>query len=214
MPRSPTRLSTLPSPPTAPAHDRVLGTDCSNECSFNCVLGTDCSNRGVGVSAAVLSVGSNMGDRVGYLGGCVMELGAAVRAVSGVYETKPWGGVAQGEFLNAIVLVDDPGADAWEWLWRGQRCEAAARRTRDVRWGPRTLDVDVIDVEQNLLDDPRLILPHPRAHERAFVLVPWLEVAPEAMLPGHGPVAELVARLPVAQRRTVRRRDDLRLGSR
>jgi 2-amino-4-hydroxy-6-hydroxymethyldihydropteridine diphosphokinase len=162
----------------------------------------------------VLSVGSNVGDRVGYLRGCVTELGAAVRAVSGVYETKPWGGVEQGEFLNAIVLVDDPGADAWEWLRRGQRCEAAARRTRNVRWGPRTLDVDVIDVEQNLLDDPRLILPHPRAHERAFVLVPWLEVAPDAMLAGHGPVAELVAELPAAQRRTVRRRDDLGLGSR
>jgi 2-amino-4-hydroxy-6-hydroxymethyldihydropteridine diphosphokinase len=159
----------------------------------------------------VLSVGSNVGDRVGYLRGCVAELAGAVRAVSGVYETAPWGGVAQGEFLNAIVLVDDPDADALEWLRRGQRCEAAAGRTRERRWGPRTLDVDVIDVEQIRQDDPRLTLPHPRAHERAFVLVPWLDVALDAVLAGHGRVATLVTALSAAQRRTVRRCDDLTL---
>jgi 2-amino-4-hydroxy-6-hydroxymethyldihydropteridine diphosphokinase len=119
--------------------------------------------------------------------------------------------VAQGEFLNAILLVDDPDADALEWLRRGQRCEAAAGRTRERRWGPRTLDVDVIDVEQIRRDDPRLTLPHPRAHERAFVLVPWLDVAPDAVLAGHGRVATLAAALPAAQRRTVRRCDDLTL---
>jgi 2-amino-4-hydroxy-6-hydroxymethyldihydropteridine diphosphokinase len=109
------------------------------------------------------------------------------------------------------VLVDDPDADEWEWLRRGQRCEAAAGRTRERRWGPRTLDVDVIDVEQIRRDDPRLTLPHPRAHERAFVLVPWLDVAPDAVLTGHGRVAELVAALPATQRQTVRRCDDLTL---
>jgi 2-amino-4-hydroxy-6-hydroxymethyldihydropteridine diphosphokinase len=112
-----------------------------------------------------------------------------------------------------VLLVDDPEADAWEWLRRGQCCEAAAQRTRDIRWGPRTLDVDVIDVEQIHQNDPRLTLPHPRAHERAFVLVPWLDVAPDAVLSGHGPVAELVAALPVAQRHSVRRRDDVTLRS-
>ncbi|MGH3799805.1 MAG: 2-amino-4-hydroxy-6-hydroxymethyldihydropteridine diphosphokinase [Pseudonocardiaceae bacterium] len=165
------------------------------------------------MSAAVLSIGSNVGDRVGYLRGCVALLGDAVRAVSPVYSTAPWGGVEQGEFLNAILLVDDPEVDAPEWLRRGQRCEAAAGRTRELRWGPRTLDVDVIDVERIRWDDPHLTLPHPRAHQRAFVLVPWLDVQPGAVLAGHGTVAELVAALPIAERRGVRRRDDLELRS-
>lgn len=160
----------------------------------------------------MLSIGSNVGDRLGYLSGCVVRLGNAVRAVSPVYATLPWGGVRQDDFLNAIVLVEDPDADPPEWLRRAQRCEAAAHRTRHLRWGPRTLDVDVIDVEQTRWADPQLTLPHPRAHQRAFVLVPWLDVAPGAVLTGHGPVAELVAALPAAQRRSVHRRDDLTLG--
>jgi 2-amino-4-hydroxy-6-hydroxymethyldihydropteridine diphosphokinase len=163
------------------------------------------------VSRAVLSIGSNVGDRLGYLRGCVAQLGAAVHAVSAVYATQPWGGVPQDGFLNAVLLVDDPDAGAQDWLRRAQSCEAAAQRTRTVRWGPRTLDVDVIDVDQTRRDDPQLTLPHPRAHERAFVLVPWLEVAADAVLPGHGPVADLVAALPAEQRRGVQRRDDLTL---
>jgi 2-amino-4-hydroxy-6-hydroxymethyldihydropteridine diphosphokinase len=169
------------------------------------------------VSGAVLSIGSNVGDRLGYLRGCVVLLGNAVRAASPVYSTVPWGvvpeGGPQGDFLNAVLLVEDRDADPQEWLRRGQCCEAAAQRTRHVRWGPRTLDVDVIDVEQTRRDDPRLTLPHPRAHQRAFVLVPWLDVAPHAVLVGRGTVAELVAALPAAERRSVRRRDDLTLGS-
>lgn len=163
------------------------------------------------MSAAVLSIGSNVGDRLEYLRGCVALLGAAVRAVSPVYSTVPWGGVSQDDFLNAVLLVADRNTDALEWLHRGQCCEAAARRTRGLRWGPRTLDVDVIDVQGIRRDDPRLTLPHPRAHQRAFVLVPWLDVAPRAVLAGRGTVAELVAALPAVQRRGVRRRDDLRL---
>ena len=159
----------------------------------------------------MLSIGSNVGDRLGYLRGCVELLGEAVRKVSGVYVTEPWGGVQQDEFLNAVLLVDDPEADAPEWLRRGQSCERAAHRARTVRWGPRTLDVDVIDVDQTRRDDPHLALPHPRAHQRAFVLVPWLDVAPDAVLAGHGAVAELVAALPAAQRRSVQRRPDLTL---
>lgn len=165
------------------------------------------------MSAAVLSIGSNVGDRWGYLCGCVATLGDAVRAASPVYATEPWGvveaDVAPYEFLNAILLVEDMAADAQEWLRRGQSCEVAAERTRGVRWGPRTLDVDVIDVESTRRQDPRLTLPHPRAHQRAFVLVPWLDVAPDAVLAGHGRVADLVAALPAAERRSVRRRDDL-----
>lgn len=160
----------------------------------------------------MLSIGSNVGDRLGHLRGCVVLLGDAVLAASPVYSTAPWGGVRQDDFLNAVLLVEDPDADAQEWLRRGRCCEAAARRTRNVRWGPRTLDVDVIDVEQTRRDDPRLTLPHPRAHQRAFVLVPWLDVAPGAVLAGRGTVAELVAALPAAERWSVRRRDDLTLG--
>lgn len=166
------------------------------------------------MSRAVLSIGSNLGDRLGYLRGCLAQLGTAVRAVSPVYETAPWGGVPQRSFLNAVLVVDDPDADAWEWLRRARCCEAAAQRTRTQRWGPRTLDVDIIDVADGApiqQDDPQLTLPHPRAHQRAFVLVPWLDVAPDAVLVGHGPVAELVAALPATQRRGVRRRDELTL---
>jgi 2-amino-4-hydroxy-6-hydroxymethyldihydropteridine diphosphokinase len=126
------------------------------------------------------------------------------------------GGVPQDDFLNAIVLVEDPAidaADAQEWLRRGQCCEAAAGRTRQLRWGPRTLDVDVIDVDGARQDDPRLTLPHPRAHQRAFVLVPWLDVAPGAVLAGRGTVAELVTALPDAEMRSVHRCVDVRLGS-
>ena len=163
------------------------------------------------MSKAVLSIGSNVGDRLGHLRGCVAQLGEAVHAVSAVYATQPWGGVPQDEFLNAVLLVDDPDAGAQDWLRRGQSCEAAAQRTRTLRWGPRTLDVDVIDVDQTHRDDPQLMLPHPRAHQRAFVLVPWLEVAPDAVLVGHGQVAGLGAALPAEQRRGVQRRDDLTL---
>jgi len=163
---------------------------------------------------AVLSIGSNVGDRFGYLHGCVTVLGDAVRLASPVYSTPPWGGVEQDEFLNAVLLVDDPDADAGEWLRRAQYCESAAQRTRELRWGPRTLDVDVIDVAGTQRDDPHLTLPHPRAHQRAFVLVPWLDVQPDAVLPGHGAVAGLVAALPEAARRGLRRRDDLAWGAR
>ena len=157
------------------------------------------------MSAAVLSIGSNLGDRAAHLQDCVDGFGAAVRAVSPVYATAPWGSVPQGEFLNAVLLVDDPAAGPAEWLRRGQRREAAAGRVRDVRWGPRTLDVDVVTVHGARRDDERLVLPHPRAHERAFVLAPWLDVAPDAVLPGRGAVADLLAALPAAERAGVRR---------
>jgi 2-amino-4-hydroxy-6-hydroxymethyldihydropteridine diphosphokinase len=132
---------------------------------------------------AVLSLGSNLGDRLGML-----RLGLSVLeplAVSPVYETAPWGDVEQGDFLNVIALCSWDATEAWR---RAVAAETAAARVRDVRWGPRTLDVDVVWASGS---DPALELPHPRAHERAFVLVPWLDVDPKAVLPGHGPVAEL-----------------------
>jgi 2-amino-4-hydroxy-6-hydroxymethyldihydropteridine diphosphokinase len=146
------------------------------------------------VTRAVLSIGSNLGDRLANLRSVVTGLGPAVVATSSVYETAPWGGVEQQDFLNAIVIVSDPAQDARGWLGRAHDLERAADRVRDVRWGPRTLDVDVVDVDGIESNDPELTLPHPRAHERDFVLVPWAEADPHAVLVGHGPVAGLAGR--------------------
>jgi 2-amino-4-hydroxy-6-hydroxymethyldihydropteridine diphosphokinase len=152
----------------------------------------------------VLSIGSNLGDRLEHLRSVVAALHPV--AVSPVYETAPWGGVEQDDYLNAIVVADDPATDAYGWLARARELERTAGRTREVRWGPRTLDVDVIDVDGGTNADPELTLPHPRAHERAFVLVPWADAEPDAVLPGHGRVADLVADL-AADGSGVRRTD-------
>ncbi|MEV0901233.1 2-amino-4-hydroxy-6-hydroxymethyldihydropteridine diphosphokinase [Actinoplanes sp. NPDC049802] len=151
------------------------------------------------MTSAVLSIGGNLGDRLAHLRAAVAMLGDSVTAVSGVYETPPWGDGAQPPYLNAVVLVDDRSAAPRDWLERARACEAAEGRVRDPerRFGPRTLDVDVIVVRRSdgvpiLDDDPELTLPHPRAHLRAFVLAPWLAVDPRAELPGHGPVAALL----------------------
>ena len=167
------------------------------------------------MTRAVLSIGSNLGDRLANLAGVVTALPDSPR-VSPVYETDPWGPVPQDDYLNAIVVADDPGRDAAGWLSFVREAETAAGRVRDVRWGPRTLDVDVVQVHEEsgepvVSDDPELTLPHPRTHQRAFVLVPWLAVEPDAVLAGHGTVRELVGALPDDERGTVRRRDDLSL---
>ncbi|MGI8417539.1 MAG: 2-amino-4-hydroxy-6-hydroxymethyldihydropteridine diphosphokinase [Nakamurella sp.] len=148
------------------------------------------------MTEAVLSIGSNIGDSRGYLAAAVEQLGDSVRAVSSVYRTPPWGGVEQDDFLNAVVLVgDDEVDDPHEWLRRCQQLEQSAARTRTVHWGPRTLDADVVAVGDLLVDDEVLTLPHLRAHERAFVLLPWSEVDPAAELAGYGPIAELLQQL-------------------
>jgi 2-amino-4-hydroxy-6-hydroxymethyldihydropteridine diphosphokinase len=148
------------------------------------------------VSTAVLSIGSNLGDRIAHLRGAVAALRPWVVAVSPVYQTAPWGPVPQDDYLNAVVIARDDNAAPATWLDRAHAAEAAAGRTRDVRWGPRTLDVDVVSVDDTVSDDPVLTLPHPRAHERAFVLVPWLALDPRAELGGRS-VAQLVAARPV-----------------
>jgi 2-amino-4-hydroxy-6-hydroxymethyldihydropteridine diphosphokinase len=162
------------------------------------------------VSRAVLSIGSNVGDRLGHLQSVLNGAGGAAIAVSAVYETAPWGPVPQEDYLNAVVVADDLARDARAWLDFGRRCERQAGRTREVRWGPRTLDVDVVDVDGTTSADPELILPHPHAAKRAFVLVPWLDADPSAGLAGV-PVAELLAALDPAELAGVRRRDDPRL---
>ncbi|NUO59051.1 MAG: 2-amino-4-hydroxy-6-hydroxymethyldihydropteridine diphosphokinase [Hamadaea sp.] len=153
----------------------------------------------------VLSLGSNLGDREEHLRQAVRGLGESLLLVSGVYETPPWGDTEQPAYFNAVALVGEEGRGVDEWLSVAQQLERDARRERDPsrRFGPRTLDVDLItattaDGEPVLSDRPELILPHPRAHLRAFVLRPWLEIQPYASLPGHGWVYDLIRTEPVA----------------
>ncbi len=159
----------------------------------------------------VIALGSNLGDRRQELQRAVDELAATrdlrITAVSPVYETAPVGGPEQPDYLNAVVLAETSRPPA-VLLRRAHTIEVAAQRTREVRWGPRTLDVDIIAYGAETSSDPVLTLPHPRAHERAFVLAPWLDADPGAALPGRGMVAALLAALPVGG---VRRRDDLAL---
>jgi 2-amino-4-hydroxy-6-hydroxymethyldihydropteridine diphosphokinase len=146
----------------------------------------------------VLALGSNLGDRLGYVRGAVRAAFASIELSglrwSPVYETEPVGGPAQDDYLNAVVVADtdiEPHAV----LDLAQGWERGAGRERNVRWGPRTLDVDVVAVDGLRLSDERLTLPHPLAHERAFVLAPWHDLEPDAVLPGHGRVIDLLAGL-------------------
>jgi 2-amino-4-hydroxy-6-hydroxymethyldihydropteridine diphosphokinase len=144
----------------------------------------------------VLSLGSNLGDRRDILQGAVAAVAAlpalTVTAVSRAYETAPVGGPAQPGYLNAVVLAQTTLAPR-DLLKHVNEIEAAFARVRAVRWGPRTLDIDIITYEGVTSDDPQLTLPHPRAHERAFVLAPWHDADPAAELPGHGRVTDLLA---------------------
>jgi 2-amino-4-hydroxy-6-hydroxymethyldihydropteridine diphosphokinase len=160
------------------------------------------------MTTAVLSIGSNLGDRLANLRTAVDTVRPWLVAVSPVYETAPWGPVPQGPYLNAVVLASDPSAAPHEWLGRAHAAEDAAGRTRDVRWGPRTLDVDVVAVDDVSSDDPELTLPHPRAAERAFVLVPWAAVDPGGTLAGR-PVAALLEALGPEDAAGVRLRPEL-----
>jgi 2-amino-4-hydroxy-6-hydroxymethyldihydropteridine diphosphokinase len=163
----------------------------------------------------VFSLGSNVGDRLAnlQLGLDVLHSsGLDLVAVSSVYESDPVGGVEQADYLNAVLLASSslPPGDI---LALCAAAEAAAGRVRTQRWGPRTLDVDIIACGCVVSTDPELTLPHPRAHERAFVLVPWLELDSRATLPGWGLVAGLLQTTPgvPTSPQGVRRRPELRL---
>lgn len=168
----------------------------------------------------VLSLGSNLGDRLDNLQEAVDALfdapGLTFVALSPVYETAPYGGPGggipeQGDYLNAVLVADTRLAPE-TLLERVLNIENSMQRVREVRWGPRTLDIDIVLFGNVTSDDPRLTLPHPRAHERAFVLVPWADIEPDVLLPGHGRVADLAAAaLRDSGPDVVRRRDDLTL---
>ncbi|MCX4804828.1 2-amino-4-hydroxy-6-hydroxymethyldihydropteridine diphosphokinase [Streptomyces sp. NPDC058682] len=149
---------------------------------------------------AVIALGANLGNRLETLQGAIDALGDTpgmrVKAVSPVYETEPWG-VAPGSqpsYLNAVVAVKTtlPPSSLLE---RAHAVEEAFDRVREERWGPRTIDVDIVAYADRVSDDPVLTLPHPRAHQRAFVLAPWHDIDPEAQIPGRGPVTALLAEI-------------------
>lgn len=144
---------------------------------------------------AVLSAGSNMEDSRAHLARVAAEFAPELVAASSIYATAPWGGVEQHDFLNQSFLLEfDPATTPAALLARCQRLEQEANRVREVRWGPRTLDVDIVAIDGVVSADPVLTLPHPRAHLREFVLVPWLEIEPDAVLNGR-PVREILAGL-------------------
>ncbi|MFT4216923.1 MAG: 2-amino-4-hydroxy-6-hydroxymethyldihydropteridine diphosphokinase [Micropruina sp.] len=158
----------------------------------------------------VFSLGSNLGDRLAHLQGAVdllrMTPTLTIVDVSSVYETAPVGTVLdQPDFLNIVVRADSTLASL-VLLERAQAIEENFQRTREVPGGARTLDVDLVVVGNRVKNTPVLTLPHPRAHERAFVLLPWLEIDPAAVVPERGPVADLLRDVDTSG---VRRRDDL-----
>ena len=134
------------------------------------------------MTRAFLSLGSNLGDRRQFLAEAVQSLGSSVVAVSPVYETDPVGGPDQGRFLNLIVQLETELSPR-ELLAICHRLESAAQRVRMQRWGPRTLDVDIIWIDGVTLDEPDLQIPHPRWSERTFVLAPLADLAPELVDP-------------------------------
>jgi 2-amino-4-hydroxy-6-hydroxymethyldihydropteridine diphosphokinase len=138
------------------------------------------------VHVVTLGLGANLGDRLASLGRAVDLLadgGVLAIASSRVWETDPVGGPAgQPAYLNAVIRAETD-LDAHEVLAAANRVEAALGRTRDVRWGPRTIDIDVLLYDDVQQDDPELTIPHPRLTERAFVLLPLLELDPALVLP-------------------------------
>ena len=163
------------------------------------------------MTKAVLSLGSNLGDRLALLQQAILDVAGQPRltpvAVSGVYETDPVGGPDQPYFLNAVLVIDTTLTPR-ELLELAHAVEASADRERSVRWGPRTLDVDIIAMGDDVVDETDLQVPHPRAAERAFVLVPWSDADPTAVFPGAGAVREL---LDTVDTTGVRPRPDLAL---
>jgi 2-amino-4-hydroxy-6-hydroxymethyldihydropteridine diphosphokinase len=154
-----------------------------------------------GRSRAVIALGSNAGDRLDNLQGGLDALfdtpGLTLLAVSPVFETRPVGGPDQPDYLNA-VLIAATSLPARAVLERCHAVEASFGRVRTGRWGPRTLDLDLIVYGDLVSDDPELTLPHPRAHERAFVLAPWLAADPAGYIPGRGSVRDLLERVGMA----------------
>jgi 2-amino-4-hydroxy-6-hydroxymethyldihydropteridine diphosphokinase len=142
---------------------------------------------------AVISLGSNIGSPKANLDLAVGLLREATElvAVSSYFQTKPVGGPEQADYLNAVAIVESelPAQDLLAVL---NGIETAMGRTREIHWGPRVIDLDLIQYGGLLVKDEKLTLPHPRAHERRFVLAPWFEIEPEAILLTHGRISDLL----------------------
>ena len=134
-----------------------------------------------------MALGSNLGDRMAYLRNAVDDFDD-VDAVSDVYETKPVGGPEQGPYLNMVVRLGT-SASPRELLRQCRESELAAGRVRVVRWGPRTLDADVLWIDGEQVDEPDLVVPHPRMYERDFVLVPLADVGADLLPEGYDPAS-------------------------
>ena len=160
---------------------------------------------------ATIGLGSNMGDRFSYLQQALDSLntvtGVQVHSVSPVYETDPVGGPEQENYLNAVAVLKTV-LTPHQLLAETQQIEQEANRQRNERWGPRTLDLDLLAMDSEVVSTEDLDLPHLRAHERGFVLLPWSMLDPDYLLPGYGSVADLLTRVDVSG---VRLRTDLQL---
>jgi len=144
----------------------------------------------------VIALGSNLGDSKSIFSEAIIQIGKSVevQSISKFYETIPVGGPEQPNYLNA-VLIGDTQMPPLELLTQLQSIENSAGRVREERWGPRTLDLDLIIYGDLLMKEELLTLPHPRAHERSFVLEPWVEIDPQAVLPGHGKIGVLLKQI-------------------
>ena len=145
---------------------------------------------------AVLSLGSNLGDSAEILSSAAEALNkvSEVIALSSFYQTRPVGGPPQPDFINAVIIIET-NLEPEELLLVAQAIEGAHGRERNentVKWGPRFLDIDLIKCDEMLINTPDLTIPHPRAHEREFVLRPWNEIDPAATLPGLGAISRLL----------------------
>jgi len=142
---------------------------------------------------AVISLGANIGDPKANLDLAVALLREAteVIAVSSYSQTKPVSGPEQPDYLNAVAILESE-LPAKELLALLNGIETAMGRTREIYWGPRVIDLDLIQYGGLLVSDEKLTLPHPRAHERRFVLAPWFEIEPEAVLLTHGRISDLL----------------------
>ena len=145
---------------------------------------------------AVLSLGSNLGNSAEILSSAAEALNevSEVIALSSFYQTRPVGGPPQPDFVNAVIIIET-NLEPEELLLVAQAIEGAHGRERNentVKWGPRFLDIDLIKCDEMLINSPDLTIPHPRAHEREFVLRPWNEIDPAATLPGFGAISRLL----------------------
>jgi len=152
---------------------------------------------------AVIALGANLSEPAECVELAIALIGEALDLVerSSLYKTKPVGGPEQPDYINAVCIVEtelEPH-DLLHVLQGIEKSFGRIRNPQDVRWGPRIIDCDLITYSNFVLNDEELTLPHPRAHERRFVLEPWFEIDPDGEIVGHGRIADLLAQLPPAE---------------